>query len=289
MIAADSRRKENIFPMPGRRRNLIPRMLNRKISLPHFGMVLCTLILLTACKGPHEQGVKYQKGKGLSYIQDQFGNHIPDYSTAGYKNGSPIPDVPTRLTLEPSTTDQDDTDRIQQAIDELSKQSPDAHGIRGAILLEAGHYQVNGRLKISTSGVILRGEGQFEDGTVIHATGAVRRSLITLNGIDPEQEAYNKAAGGVFRYQPSSDSTWEIVDEYIPSGNSVVQVAPVSGLNVGDVVILEQRMNQEWVNQLGMNTFPPRPDEQPSEPWNPSDFFFNSRGKSPKSIEVAFI
>ncbi len=274
MIATDSRSKENIFPMPGRRRNLIPRMFDLKIPLPQLGMVFCTLIFLTACKGPHEQGVKYREGKGLSYIEDQFGNHIPDYSTAGYKNGSPIPDVFIRVTLEPSPEDQDDTERIQQAINDVSEQPPDAHGIRGAVLLKSGHYQVKGRLKISTSGVILRGEGQFEGGTVIHATGSDRRSLITLNGIDPEQEAYNRAAGGVFRYQPSSDSTWEIMDEYIPSGDSVVQVAPVSGLNVGDVVILEQRMNQAWGNQLGMNKFPPRPDEKPSKPWDPSDFVF---------------
>lgn len=274
MIAADSRRKENSFPMPGRRRNLIPRMLDLKINLPHFGIAICTLIFLTACKGPHEQGVEYKKGKELSYIQDQFENHIPDYSTAGYKNGSPIPDASTRLTLEPSTMDEDDTERIQQAIDELSKLSPDAQGIRGAILLKAGQYQVRGRLKISKSGVILRGEGQFEDGTIIHATGMVRRSLITLNGIDPEQEAYNQAAGGVFRYQPSSNSIWEIVDEYIPSGHSILQVAPVSGLSVGDTIILEQRMNQQWVTQLGMDNFPPRPDDQPSKPWDPPDFVF---------------
>ncbi len=274
MIATDSRRKENSFPMSGRRRNTPQHTSDLAFRLPLFGAILCTLIFLTACKGPHEQGVTYKQGKGLSYIEDQFGNHIPDYSTAGYKNGSAIPEVSTQFILEPSTLDQDDTERIQQAIDQLSAQPPDSNGIRGAILLKAGQYQVKGRLRISKSGVILRGEGQFEGGTVIRATGATRRSLITLHGVDPDQEAYNQSAGGRFRYRPKSDSLWEIVDEYIPSGHTVVQVAPVSGLKVGDIVILEQRMNQTWVNQLGMDSFPPRPDERPTTPWNPSDFVF---------------
>ena len=180
----------------------------------------------------------------------------------------------TEITLQPTPTEEDDTQRIQQALDGLAQRPLNEEGIRGALLLKSGNYHITGQLRISESGIILRGEGQFEDGTVLHATGTQRRSLIILSGEDPDQKAFEQSLNGTFRYRPSSDSDWEIVDEYIPSGKRIVQVAPVRGLNVGDTVILEQRMNQEWVNILGMDAFPPRPDEKPSQPWDPLDFVF---------------
>ena len=64
------------------------------------------------------------------------------------------------------------------------------------------------------------------------------------------------------------------MDEYVPSGTSILQVAPVKGLSEGEIIILEQRMNQEWVDLLGMNAFPNRPDNKTSKPWDPLDFVF---------------
>ena len=260
--------------MPGRQKHRTKDVSRWGAFLQLLSGASCILIFLTACKGPLDQGVVYKKGKGLSYIEDQFGNHIPDYSTAGYKNGTPLPEVPVRLTLEPSRSSGDDTQRIQRAIDELANRSADEQGIRGAILLKAGTYRVNGRLNIATSGITLRGEGQLEGGTVIEATGATRRSLITLSGMDPEQKAHQQANGGQFSYRHDSEASWEIVDEYVPSGHSVVQVAPVRGLAVGNTIILEQRMNQEWVNTLRMDSFPARSDGQARKPWEPVDFVF---------------
>lgn len=260
--------------MPVRPKQISSRVSETRLAPFLLAIPACILIFLTACKGPHEQGIQYKRGKGLSYIEDQFGNHVPDYSSAGYKNGSAIPKVQTEITIHPTPGESDDTQRIQESLDELANRRPNEEGFRGALLLKSGSYHVNGMLRISESGIILRGDGQFDAGTILHATGDQRRSLITLSAIGTEK--------GTLRYEPTSDSFWEIVDDYIPSGHSVVQVAPVRGLKEGDIVILEQRMNQEWVDILGMNDFPPRPDEKPSQAWDPLDFVFQFERKITK-------
>jgi hypothetical protein len=274
MVADPVWSREKLGPMPVADRQLIhsyPKVHLLALSLSLFS---CTLFLATACKGPHHQGVKYRKGKPLTYIEDQFGNRIPDYSTAGYASGKPIPEVSIVKTLSPQTNREDDTARIQAAIDQLSSASANANGLRGALLLEAGDYYVSGTIHIRQSGVVLRGEGQFDGGTVIHATGTVQRSLIFISGEDPEHDAMTKNQNPEFHYQNESSSTWEVIDEHVPSGKRLVQVSPVRGLAAGDTVILEQRMNQAWVETLGMNDFPDRPDGKASPPWDPADFRF---------------
>src|SRR5690606_31471295 len=61
-------------------------------------------------------------------------NVIPDFSYAGYMGGGvAIPDVPVKKTLSPGKGDQ--TKRIQDAINEVSKLPLDENGFRGRVLL----------------------------------------------------------------------------------------------------------------------------------------------------------
>ncbi len=246
----------------------------RSISAKCYLLGLCILIMITGCSRPHDQGIKFKKDKPLIYIKDQFGNHIPDYSSAGYGSGNPIPSVQTVITLSAQKDRKDDTARLQAAVDELGARDTGADGLRGAILLRAGDYYVSGTIQIRDAGIVIRGEGQFENGTVIHATGNTQRSLIFISGIDPKQDAMNRSHGDAFIYQTDNSSFSEVIDEYLPSGGHVIQVSPVRGFEAGDTVVLEQRMNLEWVSTLGMDNFPSRPDGQISTPWNPEDFVF---------------
>ncbi len=51
----------------------------------------------------------------MLYQPQPLGDHIQDYSTAGYKGGTvPIPDVPVKVTISPVAGD--DTANIQNAI-----------------------------------------------------------------------------------------------------------------------------------------------------------------------------
>ena len=48
----------------------------------------------------------------------------------------------------------------------------------GAVLLQRGRFKVDGGLLIKTSGVVLRGSGMGEEGTVLFAAGTDRRTLV---------------------------------------------------------------------------------------------------------------
>src|SRR5690348_1444817 len=77
----------------------------------------------------------------LHYQTDAHGNRIMDYSFAGYGGGGVrIPDVPVMATLHASGND--DTAAIQAALDQVSALPLDQNGLRGAVLLTPGHYNV---------------------------------------------------------------------------------------------------------------------------------------------------
>src|SRR5262249_13536708 len=117
----------------------------------------------------------------LVYRQDAQGNRIPDFSYVGYSDGTQlIPEVLVEITLAPQPSG-DDTARIQQAIDTVSQRTPDAEGLRGAVLLQAGQYRIGGTLNIQSSGVVLRGAGSKPDGTVLVAQGSPH-TLVNVAG-----------------------------------------------------------------------------------------------------------
>jgi hypothetical protein len=105
------------------------------------------------------------EGKGhLVYAPDEQGNRIPDFSYCGYKASDvAIPNVPVKIVVPVTTGDA--TLRIQSAIDYVASLPKDADGFRGAVLLQKGTYNVDGQLKIDSSGVILRGSGMSDGGT----------------------------------------------------------------------------------------------------------------------------
>lgn len=124
----------------------------------------------------------------LSYAKDEQGNRIPDFSYAGYQGGNqPIPNVPIRVVVP--ETKGDATQRIQAALDYVATLPQDVNGIRGAVLLNKGRYEVNGSLLIRASGVVLRGSGMGEKGTDLLATNQNRATLIRIAGQNDRVQA----------------------------------------------------------------------------------------------------
>src|SRR4051812_31309892 len=116
----------------------------------------------------------------LHYAADDRGNRIMDFSYAGYKGGGvTMPVVDAVQTLKPQ--EGDNTARIQAALDDVSSRAPKGDGFRGAVLLEPGIFDVAGALTISQSGVVLRGSGSGEGGTVIRMRGPAHR-LLSIHG-----------------------------------------------------------------------------------------------------------
>ena len=176
----------------------------------------------------------------LLYGTDQYGNRIPDFSHCGYMGGNKsIPNAPIRITVTPVPGD--NTLRIQTALDYVASLSADEQGIRGAVLLKKGQYEVSGGLKISASGVVLRGQGMSEDGTVLIVSGQDRRTLITIAGANDKKV--------------SADTQYRIKADSIPIGSYNVNLDSTRGLKVGDTVDVVRPCTVEWINELGMNSF----------------------------------
>jgi hypothetical protein len=109
----------------------------------------------------------------LVYVPDEQGNTLLDASHAGYGGGGmPIPTVAVRETIWPVAGD--NTEHVQAAIDKVSALPLDKYGFRGAVVLRAGYYRMAAAVTIKSSGVVLRGEGMGDTGTILVGTGTGR-------------------------------------------------------------------------------------------------------------------
>ena len=144
----------------------------------------------------------------LTYYSDNMGNHLPDFSYAGYMQGGvPLPTVPVKLTISPVAGD--NTTKIQGAINTVSGMAPDTNGFRGAVLLNPGVYTIAGTLSMSASGVVLRGSGDNTNtGTVLLVTGT-SRTVITVGGSGSWTQVGN---------------SYSITDPYVPLGATNVHI-----------------------------------------------------------------
>ena len=80
-----------------------------------------------------------------------WGNHLPDFSFAGYEEGGmAIPtNVPVAETINP--VNGDNTANIQDAINAVSALTPDVNGFRGAVLSNPGTYIIGGTLRLNAN------------------------------------------------------------------------------------------------------------------------------------------
>jgi hypothetical protein len=179
-------------------------------------------------------------GRYANHGQTNTVHILPDFSYAGYRGGGvAIPSAPVRETLSPVTNPTDDRTRIQAAIDKVSGFKPDANGLRGAVLLKKGTYRVGDTLRIKDSGVILQGEGQGSNGTVIIATKKAQHDLIAVEGM-------GSGFGEV------KDSRVNITSSYLPVGSRTITVSSAQGFKIGDAIVVERTPNQSWIDDLKM-------------------------------------
>jgi len=177
-------------------------------------------------------------------------NIIPDFSTCGYGGGGvvlPIGTVPVQVTLSPQ--DGNDRKRIQDAINQVSELAPDANGFRGAVLLKAGAYEVNdgniptegNALLISRSGVVLRGEGQGPNGTILISDAEKQHTLLCIQPpVSPSRIRSNIT---------------RITDTYVRTGAKSFSVQSTSGFSVGDAIYVTFTPNQTWLDSIFANNY----------------------------------
>jgi hypothetical protein len=186
-------------------------------------------------------------GGGLVYKSDSIGNRIPDFSHAGYKGGGvAIPFVPVKKTLWPITGD--NSVSLQTAIDSISSLPPDVSGFRGAILLKMGLYLLENPIYIKASGVVLRGEGMSDLGTILigrlpkegQGSGMRRPALLNISG-----------SAGCIAMEETKQS---ITDNYVPVGSRTFNVSSARGFKAGDKVLVRRFSNEEWIREIGQDS-----------------------------------
>jgi Family of unknown function (DUF6298) len=212
----------------------------RFLQLAIGWLVVAGTLCAAACADDDVQPVRVGDNGKLVYERDEKGNQIPDFSHCGYAGADrQIPVVPVAAVIEP--IDGDDRSRIQAAIDAVAKLPQQPDGFRGAVLLQAGTFEVGGNLRIDASGIVLRGSGAGEGGTVLVAAGTDRRALIRVEGVDDRQFDDNQLA--------------KVIDEYMPVGARRLQLDSVGGLRVGDRVLMTRPSTAAWIKALGMEAF----------------------------------
>ncbi|MEO6434804.1 MAG: DUF6298 domain-containing protein [Tepidisphaeraceae bacterium] len=215
--------------------------MNRPPSL--FVILLLGAACVAATKpAPPPLAVSQGKDGKLAYATSDKGDRVIDFATCGYRGGDEtIPNVPIRVVVPPMNGDA--TARIQAAIDHVTTLSPDEHGVRGAVLLQKGRYEVTGGLRIAASGVVLRGSGAGksggEGGTVLFAAGHDRRTLITIAGKDDRSIDSSPVA---------------VAETYVPVNATRFKVANASNFKIGDAVVIRRPCTAEWIDALGMDS-----------------------------------
>ncbi len=181
--------------------------------------------------------LSYDKGK-LIYTADELGNRIPDFSYCGYKaSEQPIPDIAIKITVP--VIKGDATLRIQSALDYVASLTPDANGFRGTVLLEKGNYEVFGQLRITASGVVLRGSGI--NATTVTGAGTGRLALIKITGKKNEV----------------SKTEFKIIDPYVPVNATSFRISETFNKqdDYNNRIIIHRPSTANWIKTLGTEHF----------------------------------
>lgn len=179
----------------------------------------------------------YDKGK-LQYTTEPNGDRIPDFSYCGYKaSEAPIPDLTVKVVVPFAKGDA--TLRIQSALDYIASLPQDENGFRGAVLLQKGNYEVIGQLRITASGVVLRGSGV--NTTTITGTGTGRLALVKIIG----KNSIPRDLIGL-----------KITDAYVPVNAVTFHLGgTLETKEHSDHIIIRRASSANWIKTLGTDHF----------------------------------
>jgi len=231
--------------------------LNRLWQLAIIFLVF--LISLPGFAHAQQQKTSVSLGKDstLHYMPDSLGNRIPDFSYSGYEaSNQPIPNVPIKVKVAPVAGD--NTQHIQAAIDYVTSLPLDEKGFRGTVFLEKGTFEIDGNLYIRASGVVLRGSGSGNDGTILLASGVDRVTLIRIVG------GNDRNVGKPIQLENS----------YFPVNSKQLSFPGEHPFHVGDHIIVNRPSTKEWLAKLGTDKIGIYVDYHLTK-WNPGDFDIN--------------
>ena len=171
----------------------------------------------------------------LTYEQTSNGDHIMDFSSAGYNGGGVA--LPTSFTVVQtlSPSGGDDTSAIQAKITSVGNLIKGTTNT-GEVVLAAGTFHVSSTITITESGVVLSGSGSGSGGTIVQWTGATGSYAFQIG-----------QAGA-----PTTSNTVNLTQSYIPSGSTSVTVSSTSGFSVNQEVLITRPVTASWISYMGM-------------------------------------
>lgn len=163
--------------------------------------------------------------------------YIPmDYSTCGYHaSEKPIPDVKNAVYVSNNGTDC--YERLQRAINYVASLKPDKNGHRGAVLLGEGTYNISKPLRISASGVVIRGAGRGKTTIIKH--GYDRGALLYIEG-------GMSMTGG---------DTIAVAGQKTMAGATTLTLKDASKLKKGERIRIVRPSTKEWIESLNCYDF----------------------------------
>ncbi len=161
---------------------------------------------------------------------------FPDYSYVGYRAGQEAVPVAEVKAFVPAR-EGDMTVDIQAAIDYVSSLPLDENGLRGAVLLDAATYRLEGGLRLAASGVVLRGSGSGKQMTHLLGLGQDRTTVLRIAGKSDRRESRPMA-----------------ISAEVAVGSMEVTVAG-HAFQAGDQLRVNRRCLQEWIDEMDMNSF----------------------------------
>jgi len=218
------------------------------MQYPHFYLFLVFVLatVLSSKYTAHAQSLTQWQSEivfegmdgRLVYVSDADSNRIPDFSHAGYGGGGvDIPFYPVTHTISPIPGD--NSEHIQQAIDFVSGLAPDGEGIRGALLLEAGIYEVSQTLNILQNGIVLRGEGNGPDSTsntIIRRIGTSQDPVLRI-GNNSQDDAWAEV----------ENTRSDITSPFVSVGSRSFTVENPGLYSIGDQIIVLHPLTDAWI------------------------------------------
>ncbi len=116
-----------------------------------------------------------------------------------------------------------------------------------------GIYKIWGTIKITASGIVLRGEGQE---TKLVAAGKGQRNLIAIAGTGSIKE--------------TAVTRRKITDDYVAVGATSFQVSSTENLKAGDKIILFRPATENWISDLQMDRIEAR--DTSTKQWQPKEY-----------------
>ena len=159
-----------------------------------------------------------------------------DYSYVGYKQSEqPIPDAEVAVFVKWQPGDQ--STRIQKAIDYVAAQKINPKtGLRGAVLLDKGTFELSASLHIQASGVVLRGMDRNQ--TVLYKKGVERGAVVYVESQKPLQLA---------------DKQQTIAAEKVDLGEKTLLLGKRGKADtyaVGDEIVIVRPSTKQWIAKM---------------------------------------